>query len=141
MVGALTTEGEPMSVRLLLATCLLVLPTACGDDGGSGSPDAPKTPDGQGSSVMAVTCPANPAMTITTQAQSFSPATASITVGSIVKLESTANHPIGPFPGGQMTDPALVVPETQTKCFQFNAAGTFKFICTVHQYLGTITVN
>jgi plastocyanin len=40
-----------------------------------------------------------------------------------------------------MTDPGIVVGEGQTKCLTFTATGTFKFICTAHSYLGTITVN
>ena len=132
-----------MSVRLLLASSLLVLATACGDDGGSGTADAATTPDSSaGGGVMMVTCPASPAVTITTQAAAFDMPTATITAGSIVRLVSTPGHPIGPFPGGgTMTDPALTVSEGQSRCFQFANPGTFKFICTAHQYAGTLTVN
>lgn len=131
-----------MSVRPLLLALSLSAVFACGDDGGNNPPiDAPKDTT-SASKVMEVTCPATVAATFTTQAASFSPATASINVGQVAKFVSTATHPIGPFPGGGPdTDSRLVVPETQTKCFMFTGAGTFKFVCTVHGYLGTLTVN
>jgi plastocyanin len=130
-----------MFVRSLLAISLLTL-AACGDDGGTAMPDGPKTDGPPAATVMEVTCPAgavNP--TITTLATAFDMPTATITRGSIVKFISTATHPIGPFPGGMMTDPGIRVPEGQTKCLMFTATGTFRFVCTVHSYLGTITVN
>lgn len=130
-----------MSRRSLLPICLFAL-AACGDDGGSGTPDAPKQIDAQGSRVMEVTCPATPAATFTTQASSFSPATASVMQGQVVKFVSTTtDHPIGPVPADPTSDPGLVVPGTQTKCFMFLAKGSFKFRCTVHNYAGTLTVN
>jgi plastocyanin len=128
-----------MSVRSLLAISILTL-AACSDDS-TGTPDGPPTVDAPSATVMAVTCPATVAETITTQAASFDKPTATISRGAIVKFVSTSTHPIGPFPGGQMTDPGIVVGEGQTKCLMFTAAGTFKYICTVHSYLGTITVN
>ena len=128
-----------MLVRTSLALSLLAL-AAC-DDGGGGTPDAPPT-DAPASAVMEVTCPATPAATFVTQASSFSPASATINVGQVVKFESTAGHPIGPFNGNPAeTDPGIAVAETRTKCLMFTRAGTFKFICTAHTYLGTLTVN
>ena len=130
-----------MSGRSLLAISILAL-TACDDGGGDGgTPDAPR-PDAQTAKVMEVTCPATTPVTFTTQASSFNPSTATITMGQIVKFVSTSvDHPIGPIGGDPLSDPALRVPATQTKCFTFLATGTFKFICTVHSYLGTLTVN
>lgn len=132
-----------MSIRSLLAISALALTAACGggDDGNGGTPDAPR-PDAQPSTVMEVTCPATTPVTFTTQASSFSPSTATIAVGQTVKFVSTStDHPIGPLTGDPLSDPGLRVPATQTKCFTFMATGTFKFICTVHSYLGTLTVN
>ena len=127
-----------MSVRNRSSLGLLVL-AACGDAGG-GAVDAPKA-DATVAAVTQVTCPASPAATFTTSGASFSPPSATVGQGQIVKFESTADHPIGPFPDPTMTDPALAIPETQTKCFRFDRAGTFKFICMHHFYLGTLTVN
>ena len=128
-----------MFVRSLLSLCLLAS-AACGDDGG-GAVDAPKQIDAAAPTVMTVTCPAGNLTTITTLGTAFDMPNVTITQGQIVKIISTATHPVGPFPGGQMTDPGIVVPENQTRCLQFTAKGTFKYICTQHSYLGTITVN
>ena len=129
-----------MSVRSLLTISVLTL-AACGDDGGDGPVDARPGIDARAATVMTVTCPSTAVPTITTQATSFDMSMLTITRGSTVKFISTATHPVGPFPGGQMTDPGIVVPEGQTRCLMFTATGTFKFICTVHSYAGTITVN
>jgi plastocyanin len=131
-------EGR-MTGRSLLTISLLAL-AACGGDGGNDPVDAPRT-DAPAATVMTVTCPAGSVPTITTQSSSFDMPTMTIARGSIVKFVSTSTHPVGPFPGGQMTDPGITVPEGQTRCLMFTATGTFKFICTVHSYLGTITVN
>lgn len=129
-----------MLVRSSLVLSLLAL-NACGGGGDNGGmPDAAGT-DAPASSVMVVTCPAQPAATFTTQLSSFSPSTASISVGEIVQFVSTSTHPIGPLPGSAETDPGISVAEGQTKCLKFMASGTFKFICKVHSYLGTLTVN
>jgi plastocyanin len=132
-----------MSIRTSLAISALVLTAACGggDDGNGGTPDAPR-PDAQPSKVMAVTCPATTPVTFTTRDLSFNPSTATITVGQTVKFESTQlDHPIGPLSSDPLSDPGLRVPAGQTKCFTFLATGTFKFICSTHNYLGTLTVN
>jgi plastocyanin len=130
-----------MSVRSLLAISVLAL-AACGDDGGDGPVDARPGIDARVATVVAVTCPAQPAETIRTQLSSFDKPSVTISRGAIVQFISTATHPIGPFNGDQsMTDPGIVVPEGQTKCLMFTASGTFKYICTVHTYLGTIVVN
>jgi plastocyanin len=73
---------------------------------------------------------------------SFDKPNVTITRGAIVQFVSTSDHPIGPFNGDpSMTDPGIVVAEGQTKCLMFTAPGMFKYICTRHTYLGTITVN
>jgi plastocyanin len=126
-----------MLVRSSLAISILALAACGGDDGGG--VDAPKA-DASGATVMTVTCPSGNVPTITTLASAFDMPTLAISQNGIVKFVSTATHPVAPFPG-PMTDPGIVVPEGQTRCLQFTATGTFKFICRIHSYLGTITVN
>ncbi|HSK05446.1 MAG TPA: hypothetical protein VK932_29560 [Kofleriaceae bacterium] len=124
----------------MLAISILAL-TACSDDGGGGTPDAPRA-DAQTSAVMEVTCPATPAATFTTLAERFDPPTAAITMGQIVKIESTnSTHPVIPIPNDPLSDPDLRVPGGQTKCFTFLAKRMFKFQCMQHGYAGTLTVN
>lgn len=130
-----------MSIRSLLAISALAL-SACGGGDEGANPDAPKPPmDAPAATVMTVTCPATVADTITTQSISFDKPNVTVTRDAIVRFVSTAGHPIGPTRDGIMSDPGIRVPEGQTRCLRFTATGTFKFICTAHDYLGTITVN
>lgn len=129
-----------MFVRSLLSLCLLTS-AACDDGSSTGTPDAPRV-DGQTSRVMEVTCPGTTPVAFRTLDTRFEPQNATITVGQIVKFESTLiDHPIGPLIGDPLSDPDLVVQGGRTKCFSFLAAGSFKFRCTAHNYLGTLTVN
>lgn len=129
-----------MSARSLLAISLFAL-TACGDEGGSGTPDAPGGMDAPGATVVEVTCPATPAATFRTLLTSFDPPTATINRGEIVEFDTTADHPVIPARDGVMTDPGIMVGPSRTKCLMFTATGTFRFVCQQHDYLGTITVN
>jgi plastocyanin len=130
-----------MSVRCSLAISLLAL-AACGGGGGE-TVDAPAGVDAKASNVMEVTCPATTPVTFTTTSlsSSFNPTTASITLGQIVKFDTALDHPIGPISGDPLSDPGLVVGGGMTKCFNFLAKGTYKFRCTTHNFVGTLTVN
>lgn len=130
-----------MSARNMLSLCALAL-AACSSDGGDATPDA-ATPDAQAVAVKEVPCPATPNASFITNGDKFTPSTATISVGQIAKLESNSlEHPIGPFIGdASVTDPALVVPAGKSKCFAFMRPGTFKFVCSAHFYLGTLTVK
>ena len=114
----------------------LVFVVACG--GGGDDPPAIDAP-AQQSTVMVVEPCAGETGTVMALGTRFDPVTTTITMGQIVKIVSDVSHPIGP--SGTMTDPALVVPESATRCFRFTAPGTFKVRCTVHGFVGTITVN
>ena len=83
-------------------------------------------------------CPGTVDLTITTLASAFDMPAATITQGKVVKYVSTATHPIAPQAG---TDPNFAVPEGQTRCFRFTMTGTYKYRCTVHGYVGMLTVN
>lgn len=117
---------------------LLVL-TAC-DNGGSSAtadaaPDAPVTP------VLALEdCPATTAASITDSATAFIPKDSTITVGQVAKFVITSEHFVIPNTL-TTTDPALMVDRGETKCFQFNKPGTYGFLCGVHSFTGTITVQ
>jgi plastocyanin len=123
-----------MSAARVSFVLVSVLAACGGDDGGTKPIDAPVTP-----SVVEVNpCPATPDATFMTMAASFNPSTAMINQGQVAKFISTSTHPIAALAG---TDPALNVAEGATKCFRFTMAGMFKFKCTVHGYVGTLTVQ
>lgn len=119
----------------------LVLAACGGDDGGGVQTDAAVTADASSKVMALASCPATVAATMTTGDSAFIPmAAVTVNVGDVVKLESKIGHPIGPNPL-QASDPALKVPQNMTKCFKFNATGTYGIMCEIHSFAGTITVN
>lgn len=124
--------------------CAFVLLAACGDDGGTTTPDAPKSIDAPGATVTEVSCtgitPA--AMVMTTDASfSFMPMATTINVGQVVKFTTSLSHNVVPNPAAAKTDPGLMVGFGKTVCLKFSAAGTFGFMCAPHSFVGTVTVN
>lgn len=110
---------------------------ACGGGGGDSKTDAGT--DAPAATIVAVDpCPGGEAATFMTLATAFSPVSASISQGQVVKFMTTTTHPVGPI---APTEATLAVPENQTKCFRFTSTGTFRFKCIVHGYAGMITVN
>ena len=63
-----------------------------------------------------------------------------VSIGKVVKFVITAEHFVMPNTL-TTTDSALAVSRGQTKCFQFNVPGTYGFLCGVHGFTGTITVE
>lgn len=128
---------------MMKAILAIVALAACGGGEDPPADSAPSDTPGQ-SSVMVVTPCTGEAATVTSLAARFDPENTTITMGQIVKMvaESTGSddHNIMPALSGN-TDPALVVPVGQTKCFRFTATGTFGFRCGIHSFIGTITVN
>ena len=146
-------------MKLLLA-CLLV---ACGSDSSPQKMDAPNAPmDGKTvdaktfldaaidappdatTNIVTVTCPATPAVTIGTTASipysyTFNPQGGTIAQGDIVKFVMPAIHDVTPNTTG--SDPGIHVPFGATMCKQFMTKGTFGFHCSLHGFMGAITVN
>lgn len=121
--------------------CLFVLVAACNTGGGGtvtvdARPDSPPPPP-----VEALdSCPSTVAETITDTPTAFVPKMVTITPGGVVKFIITAEHFVIPNTL-TTTDPALMVSRGQTKCFRFNTVGTYGFLCGVHSFTGTITVQ
>lgn len=113
---------------------------ACDAGGGQSvsidaAPDVPPTP------VIALDeCPATVAATIMDSPTAFIPKETTISVGKVVKFEITAEHFVLPNTL-TTTDPALSVKRGETKCFKFNTPGLYGFLCGVHSFTGTITVQ
>lgn len=128
-----------MLMRTSLA--LLITLTACGSS--SGTPDAAVQIDSGGSAtVMAVTCPATVPLTVTTTSASFvfTPTSTTIPVDSIVQFMMPTEHNVAPYTT-KPTDPGLAVDFGATKCLKFTKVGTFAFLCSVHGFNATITVQ
>jgi len=117
---------------------LFVLGLAMAGCGGGGDPPAVDSPVSNPTIVRVDPCPATPDASFMTLSSRFEPTSATITQGQVVQFISESTHPIGPTGG---TEATLTVPEGATRCFQFTAPGTYMFKCTVHGFVGTLTVN
>lgn len=124
-----------------LALTALLLAACGGDDPDNTMADAAVVQMDAAAKVVALaTCPATVAATMTTGDTAFSPMTSTVTAGSVVKLTSTVGHNVVPNTL-QPHDTAVMVGQNATKCFQFNAAGTYGIMCGFHGFSGTITVQ
>ncbi len=118
----------------------MLVVAACDTGGGQGvpvdaAPDVPPTP------VVALDdCPDTVAATIMDSPTMFIPKESTIAVGQDVKFVITSEHFVLPNTL-TTTDPALNVKRGETKCFRFNVPGTYGFLCGVHGFTGTVTVQ
>ncbi|TMQ19056.1 MAG: hypothetical protein E6J90_18780 [Deltaproteobacteria bacterium] len=130
-----------MHLRTPLA---LLLPlVACGGGGSTQSPDAAVQVDAGPPTVRTVACLPGTVPTVTTSDTndtSYMPPSTGISVGGIVKFVMSPSHNVAPNPI-RASDPGLNVGFGATACLEFDKAGTFSFICTVHSFAGTITVQ
>jgi len=117
----------------VLAAC----ETGGGDDGGgSNMIDA--------AAAVPVTalssCPSTVNATVMDSATAFVPKDSAIKVGQVVKFVITADHFVLPNTLVN-TDTMLNVSRGQTKCFRFDVAATYGFLCGAHGFTGTISVT
>ena len=118
------------AIVLLLAAC---------NSGGASTPDA--APDAPIEPVTALSsCPVFVAATIMDSSTAFIPKDTTIPAREVVKFVITAEHFVIPNTL-TTTDPALMVNRNETKCFRFNKPGTYGFLCGVHSFTGTVTVQ
>jgi plastocyanin len=88
--------------------------------------------------IQTVSCTGiTPAATVSTTATStaYSQPSTTITMGQVVQFTMASAHNVS------STTPGLAVDFGQTKCLQFTATGMFHFMCSVHGFTGTITVQ
>jgi hypothetical protein len=121
------------------AWLVLLVIAGCDTGGGGGTIDA--APDAPPIPVETLDdCPAFVAGTVEDSPTMFIPKETTITVGQVVKFVITSEHFVIPNTL-TTTDPALMVARGETKCFRFNVPGTYGFLCGVHSFTGTITVQ
>jgi plastocyanin len=128
-------------VRPFAVLALAVL-SACGGDEPSTTKADAAVDSAPLPKVVAVTCPVSPAATVRTVEGTdlYMPMSTSISAGGIVRFEMSISHDVAPNTL-TTTDPALVVGLGQTKCLQFNQAGTYGFYCTPHGFAGTVVAQ
>jgi plastocyanin len=115
---------------------------ACGGGGGNppGGDDVPDPDAPEGAAIEETSC-GNESASVTSLGTRFDPTSVTIDVGQIVSFEAGnvgEQHTIIPNGAGST---GLEVGEGQTKCFQFNEAGTFGFRCMTHGFVGTVVVE
>ena len=132
---------------------VLVLLVGCGDDSGGGTrhdaavvSDArvdatvvDAAPDAQ-QFVNTVTCPATPNAEIGVTSGAFVQPQTTITQNQIIRFTMDQFHTAKPALTGT-TDPGISVNQSQVKCLQFTATGTFNFRCSIHGFTGSVIVN
>ncbi len=122
-------------------TWLLLLLTAACTTGENPTVTIDAAPDSPPVAVVALaSCPSTVASTVTDTPTMFVPVTSTISIGQVVKFVITSEHFVIPNPL-KTTDDALMVSRGQTKCFQFNVAGDYNFLCGVHSFPGNIIVQ
>jgi plastocyanin len=120
---------------------LAILFAAACDTGGGAGPSIDAAPDSPPVPVVELSsCPAIVDATIMDSATMFIPKDSPVGRGGVVKFVITAEHFVLPNTL-TTTDPALNVGRGQTKCFRFNVAGTYGFLCGAHGFTGTVTVQ
>lgn len=90
--------------------------------------------------VTLASCPSAVEATIQDSPTTFVPKLTTIPRAGTVKFEITAEHFVLPNTL-TTTDEALNVKRGESKCFRFNTPGTYGFLCGVHGFTGTITVQ
>jgi len=127
-----------MTFRISIALLFLA---ACGSDDDNATPDGPPGGgDAQVATVMETPCVGGEqAMMTMNTANAYMPTALTITVGQAVQFVNSSNHNVAPV--ATMSDPGLNVGFGATKCLKFTRAGTFRFKCTPHSFMGMVTVN
>lgn len=117
---------------------VLAVMMGCTAGGSASSIDA--MPDAVVPVITLASCPAVVDATITDTPTAFVPKDTTVGRTGIVKFEITSEHFV--LPNTLVaTDPALNVGRGETKCFKMMVKGTYGFLCGVHGFTGTITVQ
>ncbi len=120
---------------------MFVAACEAGGGGGGGTVTVDAAPDSPPIAVVELSsCPSTVAATITDSPTAFIPKMTTITAKQVVKFDITAEHFVLPNTL-TTTDPAIKVSRGRTVCFRFDVTGTYGFLCGVHGFTGTITVQ
>ena len=135
----LVAAAGSLTVAVIITACSSGSKTAGGGSAStSGSMSASMS---SGLSMSPGGAPASGSMMIDVKNFSFAPMDITVAVGTKVtwKFDDSAAHTVK-AEDGSFASPALH--NGQTYDFTFTKAGTYKYICSIHQYMnGTVTVK
>lgn len=134
-----------LAVGVLAVPAVLVLATACSSSssgGGGGSSSSASSSSGSSAPASSGgSVSSSKAVTVDVKNFSFNPQNLTISTGTKVtwKFEDSADHNVtandGTFKSTDLND-------NKTFSYTFNKAGTYSYICTIHQYMtASITVK
>ena len=132
------TLARRAAAGVLAASALSLALVAChgkSSPGGGGDSSTAAA----GGSAAAAGGAAKATATVDVKNFEFNPGTATVKVGGKVtwKFDDSTGHTVN---AGGKTSPTLA--NGKTYSYTFNKAGTYKYICTIHQYMhGTIVVK
>jgi plastocyanin len=127
--------GGSMTLRasILFIALELTLASACSDS--AATVDAPTAIDAPVVAAKVVTCPAAPMFKVGVTGQSYVPAMQTVPAGSIVEIKASIDH------SAKSLENLFLVDFGTTACVQFNTPGLYKFFCTAHGFVGSVTVQ
>jgi hypothetical protein len=112
-----------------------VLLLALGCSSPAAGVDAAKTIDAAPVAAKLVTCPANPMYNVGVAGHAYDPVTQTVPVGAIVKFSTSADH------SAKSVENLFFVDFASSACVQFGIPATYKFFCTAHGFVGSVTVQ
>jgi len=121
--------------RPLLLSMFAVLAAACGGDDGATPIDAAAGPDAPPLMATEVSCTGVNAPVITTTGFAYSPANTTVALNTVVKFTMPLEH------NALSNDGLFNADFNGDTCVRFESAGSFRFHCTVHAFIGTVVVT
>lgn len=123
-----------LRASLLLSALVMSLAAACSD--GTATVDAPVKIDAPVVAAKVVTCPTTPPMfKVGVSGSQYLPAMQTVPAGAIVEFKTSADH------SAKSLENLFQIDYATTNCVQFNTPGLYKFYCTAHGFVGSVTVQ
>ena len=117
----------------LLSASVISLAAACSD--ATATVDASVRIDAPVVAAKVVGCPTTPMFKVGVSGSQYLPATQTVPAGAIVEFKTSADH------SAKSLENLFLVDYGTTNCVQFNTPGLYKFYCTAHGFVGSVTVQ
>lgn len=117
----------------LLSALFVSLAAACADS--AATVDALVRIDAPVVAAKVVRCPTTPMFKVGVSASQYLPITQTVPAGAIVEFKTTAEH------SAKSLENLFQIDFGRTDCVQFTKPGLYKFYCTAHSFIGSVTVQ